>query len=1059
MATYGSFETEREVYSGPAYTVYSARKAGEAKADYAVKVYSLYPTGVDAEAANEVFALISDIEDTTVQRVAIQEKAAAGSANVAPVLESGKDETGVWYVTRFYPRSVNRIISGRVAISREALHHIMRSIVQGARDIKRICGRSHGEILPTNVQISRSEKLSEAEVVLSDPLPGGEEEAGRYERGDLHSIGQILLQLVRQREITDEHEYLILPILMAPEWQKLFGKDAERWLAICNQLLDPELSPAKYSLDTLATELEGLQPKPPVSRRTLIFAAAAAVVVIIAGFFILHHFGSGSIVLTSDPPGASIKLDGATQPAGKTPLKLSATKGSHQMSAEFPGLQSLSAQVNVPGGGSVPQQFQFTYGRVQITSTPAGASVKLGADTVGTTPYTSPALAPTQQVYTVELADHRPASFTVDIPPNRQTVPLLTNLIRIQSDDGIMDIASVPSGAIVKEGNNTLGKTRLRTYLSAGQHTLTAQYEDWPPLTTNITVVAGANPEVAIRIPYGTIRFDVTPPDADITLNDKPLGHDISSKVLFPGTHTVQATRTGFKPSEKLTVTIAEGRTTNIVFRLEPMLGFVVFDTEPRGAEVFLAGPPEKKLGDTRLGPLRTNFPPGKYSFVARYEGLDEVRSQPVDVAMGANIALPLAFKFGLVRFETDPPGAEVTVAGKTYKTPFDFIRKPDAAPAPVPYTIKLADYDPVTDSAELAAGKTNRIAKPLSPVKVPIALTSDPPGAQFYLADNQNAVLPATNGSVILPWGTHNIVAKFPATPGLPALDQKSDAVQVDKAGKSEKKFSFSYATVKFTNDADVVLSYRDKQATNPVTDHLPATLYLRPDTEYNFEIQMDDFHTNLQPIKLAANTPYTPPLILPEARKPYTNSLGMVFIRVGPNLYAGQFEVTEQQFTSVLSLAATNEPLLPVVNVTVARAKAFCESLSAKDGELKRLEAQKLAGWKYALPTEADWKAYAEPSLSQAVLDASLFTQSGLSAPAAIDPNRKSAAKIGIYDVFGNAAEWCLASNNQWITMGGSVANRRPRPENALNLRDGTTPQDGFARNIGFRAVLKKP
>src|SRR5262249_37760786 len=155
-------------------------------------------------------------------------------------------------------------------------------------------------------------------------------------------------------------------------------------------------------------------------------------------------------------------------------------------------------------------------------------------------------------------------------------------------------------------------------------------------------------------------------------------------------------------------------------------------------------------------------------------------------------------------------------------------------------------------------------------------------------------------------------------------------------------------------------------------------------------------------------------------------------------------------QQFTTVLGLAATNEPLLPVVNVTVAKAKAFCDTLSAKDAEVKSLDGHKLAGWKYSLPTDADWKAYAEPSATQAVLDASLFTQSGLSAPAAIDPNRKSAAKLGIYDVIGNAAEWCLASNNQWITVGGSVANRKPRPENALATRDGTVAQDGFARNI---------
>src|SRR5215475_4001837 len=120
MATFGSFETERETYSGPTYTVYGAKKQGDPKTDYAVKVFSVHHIGLEAESAAQLDPLLSDIEKACVQRIGVQQKAAEASKLVAPILETGTDERGVWYATTFYPRSVNKIISGRVALNREA---------------------------------------------------------------------------------------------------------------------------------------------------------------------------------------------------------------------------------------------------------------------------------------------------------------------------------------------------------------------------------------------------------------------------------------------------------------------------------------------------------------------------------------------------------------------------------------------------------------------------------------------------------------------------------------------------------------------------------------------------------------------------------------------------------------------------------------------------------------------------------------------------------------------------------------------------------------------------
>src|SRR6516225_2438347 len=249
MALFGSFETEREVYSDPIYTVYSARRRGEKKADYALKVFSIQRVGFDPETAADLAPLLVDIEGSRIQCIEVQARGAAASRFIAPVIEKGHDERGVWYATRFYPRSVNKLIIGKVSLTRDALLRLLRSMAQGALDLKRACGRSHGDILPSNVQISSGEKLGESEIVVSDPMPGGHEDAVTFEIHDLRRIGLILLQLVQQRAIGNEEDFLILPILSSPQWTNLFGKDTETWLGLCNRLLDPNLSLQQMTLE------------------------------------------------------------------------------------------------------------------------------------------------------------------------------------------------------------------------------------------------------------------------------------------------------------------------------------------------------------------------------------------------------------------------------------------------------------------------------------------------------------------------------------------------------------------------------------------------------------------------------------------------------------------------------------------------------------------------------------------------------------------------------------------------------------------------------------------
>ena len=1062
MASFGSFETDREVYSDPIYTVYAARKSGDSKSEYAVKVFSIDRINTDPENAPELEALLVDLARTRVECIALQEKAAANSVFIAPVLETGQDERGVWYATRFYPRSVNKIISGRVALTPDAFHHIIRSIAQGALDLKRACGRSHGEIRPSIVQISKSEKLSKADVVLCDPLPGGEAEAARFEIEDLRVIGEIMLQLVRQRATASDEKFLILPILSSPEWTRIFGKTTDQWLALCNALLDPNLSPGQLTLEQLVSKLEQLRIKPRVSPVAIATLAALLVVFIGGGVFTTRHFNRGTLQITTDPPGAEIKLqvNGPFQTFGKTgaegkPLTIKGwPKGRYPVRAEYPGLADQVSKVEVEGGKTREYKFAFAYGRVRITTDPGNASVELDGKVLGLTPYESPPLAAGQRIYFLRLTNHEPAKVSVDVTTNRQMVSAERKLIRMNVDDGLVDIFSVPGGATILEGTQALGRTPMPKSFSAGPHSITAQYEDWPTVTTNITVVAGANPAVRIRLPHGTARFDITPPDAQVFLNDKLLNLEDSTKRLQPADYTMRVTRAGYE-GQSNQVTIADGVEKKIVVSLKPMLGFVEFKSDPPGAAIFDAKLTDQELGRTQPDkPLTRSFQPGTHSFIARHDdlGLDPVASQPVYVSMGTNIVLTFPFNYGSVQFVTEPAEASVLIAGKKMATPFTHRQKP----GPISYRVEKEFYHPEEGTKELAAGATTSVSLRLRPVEVEVGLRSDPPGARYYLT---NTPINATaNGSYQLPWGDYKITARIPGPAGLPELDPQTEPADVSKDGKTAVKFAFKYATLEITNaEPDARLFYQGQ----PVVS-LPARLYLKPDLQYDFSAGYDaDDRTNLPPITLAIGRSFTPVITMPESRKNFTNSVNMVLIRVNKNLYAGQFEVTEEQYHQVMGGPLQGNRLQPAVNVKWAEALKFCESLSGAGNETQSLARQKLAGWKYALPTEAEWAGFAEPSV--AVLDGSLFNRSGLQLPADIDPNRKSAGALGIYDLFGNAAEWCNGADGQPITNGGSIDNAKPKPgDDVLAKLRNPRPADAITTGsptIGFRCVLRKP
>jgi formylglycine-generating enzyme required for sulfatase activity len=192
---------------------------------------------------------------------------------------------------------------------------------------------------------------------------------------------------------------------------------------------------------------------------------------------------------------------------------------------------------------------------------------------------------------------------------------------------------------------------------------------------------------------------------------------------------------------------------------------------------------------------------------------------------------------------------------------------------------------------------------------------------------------------------------------------------------------------------------------------------------------------------------------------------------------------EVTQQEFewiTQKPSRSKFKGQDLPVENVTLGEAEAFCQKLTSWDRSRGKISATQ----KYRLPTSWEWE-YACRAGTTGVrytvngVDVSLSSiawyqsnSGGTTHPVKL----KSPNPWGFYDMLGNVGEWCLdwiPSGTYFISRGSEVGfyvprntYRRVRGGNWESLSDGVRsaavdygdPGESYS-SIGFRPLLTPP
>ena len=147
------------------------------------------------------------------------------------------------------------------------------------------------------------------------------------------------------------------------------------------------------------------------------------------------------------------------------------------------------------------------------------------------------------------------------------------------------------------------------------------------------------------------------------------------------------------------------------------------------------------------------------------------------------------------------------------------------------------------------------------------------------------------------------------------------------------------------------------------------------------------------------------------------------------------------------------------PAISIARGGAEAFAAFVSAKTGKT------------YRLPTEAEWLLAAQLAagkepLTKARLE-SLAWHRGNSSKRTHPVGKRTADALGLFDLFGNAAEWVTTDDEKFVTRGGSFRDpidkigptARAEQDDSWNERDPQLPKSRWWLSdgpfVGFRLV----
>ena len=273
MPILGRYEVVQELYATPSGSVSCAKLVDGRQPSFVVKIFQ--PAGVEDDELH--------FERQTFQeRVRTQQQVStsAPDAHWAVIRHHGTTPGGAYYVTDFFPLTVQQLVERRTPIPEEALYRIVDGINRGLAEPRATAQRPHGNLKPENVLLATKDKgLTDVRVALTDPASAAAAaKTGQTE--DRRALGDLIHRLVLHGP------YPGGPLEDSPKWSAL-GHQGAQWRAFCDAMLADEdeaatnwqqiaqsiaaLEPSRRSRKTASPPARASvkPPRPPGSRRRL----------------------------------------------------------------------------------------------------------------------------------------------------------------------------------------------------------------------------------------------------------------------------------------------------------------------------------------------------------------------------------------------------------------------------------------------------------------------------------------------------------------------------------------------------------------------------------------------------------------------------------------------------------------------------------------------------------------------------------------------------------------------------------------------------------------------
>lgn len=216
-----------------------------------------------------------------------------------------------------------------------------------------------------------------------------------------------------------------------------------------------------------------------------------------------------ALVVNSNPDGARITLDDATNPDWVTPYTIADVQlGTHRVSVSLEGYNASAQMVKVRAGRMRPLNFTLQplkgaittppkpkpvvtpaggSGTLAIATNPAGAAISIDGKPVGQSPV-SESVSAGSHVYRAELSGYRPCERSVLVEDGGLYTLRCDLEILAQEDSGVVDITTNPPGASVFVDAIGRGMSPARVKLKAGAHHISLKLQGYQPIEEDISV-------------------------------------------------------------------------------------------------------------------------------------------------------------------------------------------------------------------------------------------------------------------------------------------------------------------------------------------------------------------------------------------------------------------------------------------------------------------------------------------------------------------------------------------------------------------------------------------